>query len=237
MQRECKKPCDPAKICNPASGRCVLRTGKIGMSLLSKGPKAPNKNSTSSRFLGPDEVLAALRRAGAFGNVDPLDAVYRTTPKPQRLTAELAARTMRPGDTQTLVTFDFDSEWNSDLFERLAKGELEVLQMHRPASSKKLRDMRNAKDLVRYMEDYALYPDNDDFDKFLDSKMSDVIFVNYLGTTKLGTPFKSKQSRFDYTYKRRSPYTMMWLLAKKRDGDHGGLFAPGRYANIITWVR
>lgn len=30
-----KTACEPAKICNPDSGRCVLRTGKIGLALLS----------------------------------------------------------------------------------------------------------------------------------------------------------------------------------------------------------
>jgi hypothetical protein len=39
----CWAPCKPTEICNPKSGRCVLRTGKIGKELLVKAEAGPER--------------------------------------------------------------------------------------------------------------------------------------------------------------------------------------------------
>jgi hypothetical protein len=46
----CKKPCKADQICNPSSGRCVLRSGKIGKSLiaLKKSPKRKSRSPVKS---------------------------------------------------------------------------------------------------------------------------------------------------------------------------------------------
>ena len=50
MPRECP-PCDARRVCNPATGRCVLRTGSVGRTVVkppppSKSPKKPYTLST-----------------------------------------------------------------------------------------------------------------------------------------------------------------------------------------------
>jgi hypothetical protein len=47
----CKKPCGSGKICNPTSGRCVLRKGKIGKQLLKSRSKSKSRRSKSSKRL------------------------------------------------------------------------------------------------------------------------------------------------------------------------------------------
>lgn len=50
MSSRCRdKICPPAKICNPSSGRCVLRTGKIGQSLQSDMETSSGKLSPPGR--------------------------------------------------------------------------------------------------------------------------------------------------------------------------------------------
>lgn len=58
--KSCKKPCERQKICNPASGRCVLRSGKLGQSLKSKSHdkssmgksrRRPDKESKSKKIM------------------------------------------------------------------------------------------------------------------------------------------------------------------------------------------
>lgn len=43
LSKACKKPCGPQKICNPASGRCVLKSGKLGRLLKSKKSRSKSK--------------------------------------------------------------------------------------------------------------------------------------------------------------------------------------------------
>lgn len=65
----CKKPCSSDKICNPTSGRCVLKTGKIGLSLaalslddkpLAREPSfntwLPNKNTQCKKPCSSDKI-------------------------------------------------------------------------------------------------------------------------------------------------------------------------------------
>ena len=43
------KVCDTDKICNPKTGKCVLRSGKIGKEILSnKNPAVPSRTPSSS---------------------------------------------------------------------------------------------------------------------------------------------------------------------------------------------
>lgn len=42
--KACKKPCGPQKICNPASGRCVLKSGKLGQLLKSKKSRSKSRS-------------------------------------------------------------------------------------------------------------------------------------------------------------------------------------------------
>ena len=44
--KQCPSPCDAAKVCNPKTARCVLRTGKIGREILGAGP--PNATTTTT---------------------------------------------------------------------------------------------------------------------------------------------------------------------------------------------
>lgn len=48
--KPCKKPCGAQKVCNPTSGRCILRSGKLGQSLKfhSKSNK-PSKHRSKSK--------------------------------------------------------------------------------------------------------------------------------------------------------------------------------------------
>ena len=52
----CKKPCPSDKICNPASSRCVLKSGKIGRSLLG------NRASPSTSQASPSTSQAPPKR-------------------------------------------------------------------------------------------------------------------------------------------------------------------------------
>lgn len=44
--KDCKKKCDPLKICNPQSGRCVLKSGKLGQLLTPKKSRSRDKSSS-----------------------------------------------------------------------------------------------------------------------------------------------------------------------------------------------
>lgn len=59
-----KTPCETSKICNPTSGRCVLKTGKIGMALLKGGnvSKTPVHHATKKPQLTSQMVEAFSRK-------------------------------------------------------------------------------------------------------------------------------------------------------------------------------
>ena len=47
--RPCKRPCKPYQICNPMSGRCVSRTGKIGKKIRSRSIDKSSRKRYKSR--------------------------------------------------------------------------------------------------------------------------------------------------------------------------------------------
>ena len=47
MTKPCP-PCDTNKVCNPSSGKCVLRTGRIGKKVLGGVPTTPSKNTNTN---------------------------------------------------------------------------------------------------------------------------------------------------------------------------------------------
>ena len=55
-----KTACEPAKICNPDSGRCVLRTGKIGLALLSGDVPTAAARVPAARPLTMNEIQGQL---------------------------------------------------------------------------------------------------------------------------------------------------------------------------------
>lgn len=59
-----KTPCETAKICNPSTGRCVLKTGKIGLTLLSGKAVVPSAARrvlpSAARPLTMNEILGQL---------------------------------------------------------------------------------------------------------------------------------------------------------------------------------
>ena len=65
-------PCDPKKMCNPKSGRCVLKTGPTGMKLLgiSAAPKTEKKT-------------AAPKKAEKKKNVTKLDFDWNISTEPK----------------------------------------------------------------------------------------------------------------------------------------------------------
>ena len=58
MSDKCKKKtCESNKICNPETGRCVLKTGKIGKELLkNKSPRRASPRRASPRRASPRRV-------------------------------------------------------------------------------------------------------------------------------------------------------------------------------------
>ena len=65
--KDCKDvKCDPLKICNPASGRCVLRTGRIGKNLLPQPSKSTRsfKSKKSSSRASPCKTTQRLDKNG-----------------------------------------------------------------------------------------------------------------------------------------------------------------------------
>ena len=55
MSKPCKKPCATDEICNPASGRCVKRSGKIGKTL-SSSPKKGSPKKASPKKASPKKA-------------------------------------------------------------------------------------------------------------------------------------------------------------------------------------
>ena len=57
MSKVCKKVCDADKICNPKTGRCVLRSGAIGKEILGLAkPKSKSKVSKAKPQQAPMSV-------------------------------------------------------------------------------------------------------------------------------------------------------------------------------------
>lgn len=61
MSKSCKKQCNVAQVCNPGSGRCVLKAGKIGRQI-----QGHNWSTTTKPKAGTNT-----------GNLQPGDIVYR----------------------------------------------------------------------------------------------------------------------------------------------------------------
>jgi hypothetical protein len=55
-------PCVAAKVCNPGSGRCVLRSGKIGQQVLGPAPRAA---TPAARAVTPAPRAAATNASAA----------------------------------------------------------------------------------------------------------------------------------------------------------------------------
>lgn len=49
---QCTRPCNPTRVCNPASGRCVLRNGAIGKTVIAQASGAPAKQCAVSCATG-----------------------------------------------------------------------------------------------------------------------------------------------------------------------------------------
>jgi hypothetical protein len=62
----CKKPCEKGKICNPVSGRCVLRKGKIGKQLLKSRSKSKSRRSKSSKRFKRSKSLKRKKLISPF---------------------------------------------------------------------------------------------------------------------------------------------------------------------------
>lgn len=62
----CKRDCGPDKVCNEASGRCVLRTGRIGRQILAAaGPPPPQAQAPAQTKKTLGRTLAATNRTRA----------------------------------------------------------------------------------------------------------------------------------------------------------------------------
>lgn len=65
--KTCKKPCDRQKICNPASGRCVLKSGKLGIILKPKSrDKSAKRHKSRSSKIKEDEKGFPFRERSPF---------------------------------------------------------------------------------------------------------------------------------------------------------------------------
>jgi len=61
------KPCDPDKVCNTKTGRCVLRSGKIGKEILGGNVPVTNARTNASRRINNDvKVVKVPNRRGGF---------------------------------------------------------------------------------------------------------------------------------------------------------------------------
>ena len=58
----CKKDCEPDKVCNKLSGRCVKKTGRIGKTILT-GSKSSRK-SRVTRSKSKSRVTRSSRKMG-----------------------------------------------------------------------------------------------------------------------------------------------------------------------------
>lgn len=53
-----KTPCETAKICNPTSGRCVLKSGKIGLALLKGGENVQKPSKINTKYMKKEDIIA-----------------------------------------------------------------------------------------------------------------------------------------------------------------------------------
>ena len=86
MSSKCKTKCDAAKVCNEATGRCVLRTGKIGQQILGTAAApaaAPKAAKAAVPKVRPPTFEEVRRNWGAVPKVRPLtiEEVRRNWPK------------------------------------------------------------------------------------------------------------------------------------------------------------
>lgn len=72
MSRCKDKFCPSIKVCNPSSGRCVLKTGKLGKSIITTGKSSQTSSSGSSGKCHPDKIVnpstgRCVLKSGAIG--------------------------------------------------------------------------------------------------------------------------------------------------------------------------
>ena len=140
MSSKCKTKCDAAKVCNEATGRCVLRTGKIGQQIL--GTAAPKPKPAAAAAPKPARGQCPPCDAAKVCNVATGKCVLRTgkigqqilgtaapkpkpaaaaapkpvaAPKPRPLTIEEVRRNWPKGIAKLVASKKLDKE--DDLWE------------------------------------------------------------------------------------------------------------------------
>jgi len=78
MSRCKDKYCPSDKICNPASGRCVQKDGKIGMALVQNHKKASSKKSSPSRKLSRTKRASPSKQLSRTKMASPSKKLSRT---------------------------------------------------------------------------------------------------------------------------------------------------------------
>lgn len=73
MGKTCPKPCPPDKICNPASNRCVKKTGAVGMGLVS-GTASPRRHGQGL----PPDVDDKITRFVASPSTNSIRSMFAT---------------------------------------------------------------------------------------------------------------------------------------------------------------
>ena len=84
--------CPSDKILNPASGRCVSRTGKIGLKLLAK-PKSPKTKCSKDKILNPSSGRC-VSRTGKIGKALQKSSLESGIPK--RMMKKINDKSLKP---------------------------------------------------------------------------------------------------------------------------------------------
>lgn len=107
--KTCKKACELTKVCNPESGRCVLKTGRIGKKLLSLG-----KRPTYIPLTRKEIFALGFTSVNDFSNDDRIERVSGSSSLLRFVDAELLVGMMpNPGDSVTFyaVVYDPEEQW------------------------------------------------------------------------------------------------------------------------------
>lgn len=95
--RQCNPPCSPEHICNPSTGRCVLRRGRIGRSIILGESTSSPTNRRRTTSLAPTNPTNHRRRT----TVDAFPFFQVNTPTNRRQT------TLTPSNRRQTTAFPF----------------------------------------------------------------------------------------------------------------------------------
>lgn len=132
--KSCKKPCNLSQICNPQSGRCVLKSGKIGQLLNLK--KSRSRDKSSSKLSAKPQVKRTKRpekESRKIPKVDePMEARKKSSPERKSMPVTITGQKIEipiirlidpvnpllpfPGKKQVIsfkVSKDFLSDYNT----------------------------------------------------------------------------------------------------------------------------